>query len=294
MKKNDLKKVIIIGSCVLFSSLALAFAFDWPDKDDGSSVIISHFGQLRGGTLETSLIFRDKDNVYSSEHGKVVMQIREHDCDMGWFESPLGNADIISHSNDIYTVYGNLSEENLNDYRDGAVELIKGSYLGIPGESGWREEDSGLEFQLLDLKNKTAINPKIVLPRTGREKALTTGTVILEDRRGNIYDLEKTDRIPSEAYRIYKVRQNSTVPFETSLSVNGVTIDTISYDSIRENEGRICVSGKNQYYTDILYPDEERQFLASTTLFKGKNVFRVTLTDITGHTKTSTFTVEVY
>ena len=292
-ERKNLKSRFVL-TFLFFMISSLSFAFDWPNKNREAGTIISNFGQYRGGTLETSIIFQGQEEVYSSEAGKVILQINESDDAFSGFNSTLGNALILSHAGDIYTVYSNLEKDSLADYSAGAKTLIKGSYLGLSGKSAWKRGQAGLDFQILDLKNKTAINPKLVLPRTGRERKLTIENLFLQDKNGKLYKLDQVTSLPSESYRIYKNRQTDAVPFETSLSVNGYTVDTISYDSIHEHEGRLCLTGKNEYYAAIIYPDSEKQFLASTRLYRGKNVIAVTLKDITGRTKTTSFEIDVY
>lgn len=292
--KKITKIISIAVSSALALSMGIAIAFEWPQKNTSTSSFMSYFGQFRGSIIETSMVYSKLDEVCAINSGNVVMQMEEHDDEMGWFESTLGSSLIIAHDNDIYTVYSNLNPETVIAAKDGAVPVIQGSILGKSGNSGWNQ-DSGLEFQILDFLNKTALNPKIILPRIGRERRLETGTVYLEDRLGHIFNLEELESIPSDSYRIYKTRQLSAVPFQTSVAVNGVTVDSIFYDAIKEEEGRIIAVGlKDNYFTDILYPDEEKQFLATASLYKGKNVITITLTDALGFSRTSNFHVTAY
>ncbi|MBP5753074.1 MAG: hypothetical protein J6W60_09490, partial [Treponema sp.] len=100
------RKILRTGILVSLTAMT-AFAFDWPQDKVSSDDFFSYFAQLRGGAFETSLIFRDNSTVKAAETGKIAAIITEHNNDMGWFESTLGNAVVLVHDDAFSTVYGN-------------------------------------------------------------------------------------------------------------------------------------------------------------------------------------------
>ena len=142
-------------------------AFDWPQDETNADSFSSYFAQLRGDKIESSIVFRE-----SSSDVRAA-------GDYGWFDSPLGNAVVIAHGDSISTVYGNLDEESLPESLSGSV--ASGMKIGESGSSAWHEGEGGLEFQVLDLANKSCVNPRLLMPRIGEELKLLIGNLSLDD-----------------------------------------------------------------------------------------------------------------
>ena len=220
--KKSAKK-ILFALFILFLSADL-FSFDWPQMETASDSFYSYFGQLRGNTIESSLVFKDSSEVKSADKGFIVAIIKEHDNDFGWFESTLGNAVIVAHDNDLTTVYGNLDEETMPQNLYSSSSVSTGTSLGSSGNSGWQEGQSCLEFQVLDVKNKAAVNPRILMPRVGKELPLIISELTLDDRNGKTTYLDLNRRIKSGVYTVYYLRQTVAVPYRTTISINGAEI----------------------------------------------------------------------
>ena len=102
MKLNILsekKRGVLILNAILASFCA--FSYDWPQ---GNTELSSFFGQIRGSTISTSMIFSETSEIKASEPGKAVLYIREYQDDTDFFPSTLGNALILSHSDNLVTV----------------------------------------------------------------------------------------------------------------------------------------------------------------------------------------------
>ncbi|HBB15003.1 MAG TPA: hypothetical protein DCZ76_12125, partial [Treponema sp.] len=93
------KKYLVAGTLAvtLLGTAAALFAFSWPQAQTNSDTFHSYFGQLRGGTISSSLIFKDNSEVKTADPGDILAVIDDHTEDYGWFESTLGNAVIIGH-----------------------------------------------------------------------------------------------------------------------------------------------------------------------------------------------------
>ena len=287
------RKILRAGILVSLTAMT-AFAFDWPQEKVSSDDFFSYFAQLRGGAFETSLIFRDNSTVKAAETGTIAAIITEHNNDMGWFDSTLGNAVILVHDDDFSTVYGNIDEESLNKDLFSITTVETGTEIGTSGNSGWQNGQSCLEFQVLDLKTEASINPRNLMPHMGNELPLEIGKVTVRNEEGTSWDLANTRIIPSGRYSIYHARQSVAVPYKTKIALNGATIETISYDRIKAEDGELCIYGNSSYTCSEVFPDEDRQLLGVLQLPKGKNTLTITIQDITGSERQASYSMDIY
>lgn len=284
-----MKKLIITLAATL--AISMIFAFDWPQNEILSDSFYSYFAQLRGGTIGTSLVFSESREVKAADDGRILAVISEHDEDE-LFESTLGNAAILSHKDSLITVYANLDAENLPSLYS-MTDIKTGTSFGTTGTSSWQQGEGCLEFQVLDIKNRTYVNPRILMPRVGKELPLSIKDVTAISKKGVSYDLGTAKTMPSGIYQLYREKQDIAMPYKTTVFINGVVSESLSYDTLSESNGRICVSGKKNYDVSVMYPNDEQQFLGEVTLTKGKNSIMVVAADILGKEKQITYTVEV-
>lgn len=285
-------KKLIFTSLAIFTALATSaiFAFDWPQNEIMSDSFYSYFAQLRGGTLSTSLVFSESQEVKAADDGRILAIISEHDEDE-MFESTLGNAAILAHKDGLITVYANLDAQNLPSLYE-MTEVKTGTSFGETGASSWQKGEGCLEFQVLDIKNRTYVNPRILMPRVGKELPLTIKNVVAVSKKGVSYDLGTVKTMPSGIYQLYRERQDIAMPYKTTVYINGAVADAITYDTLSEKNGRISVSGKKNYDVNVMYPDDTKAFLGEVTLPKGKNSINVIAADILGKEIQITYTVE--
>ena len=287
MRKNILK----VFSLFFFS--LNVFAFDWPQHETASDSFFSYFGQLRGSTISSSLVFRDSSDVKASDSGEVAIYIREHSDDFGWFESTLGSALVLSHADSIMTVYGNLDEGTVSSLILESDHVDTGMFIGESGNSAWQNGENSLEFQVFDVKNSTSINPRVLMPRVGKELSLNVGDLTLRGKNGADHRLVWEKYFPSGTYSLYRERQEVAVPYRTVVAINGATVESISYDTLSEKNGRLCAGGNDYYPVEVLYPDSKKQLLANILLTRGHNTLSVTVTDILGASHTLTYNIDV-
>jgi murein DD-endopeptidase MepM/ murein hydrolase activator NlpD len=287
-----MKKYLI--PLLLLVSVPLA-AFNWPQDEIMSDSFYSYFGQLRGGTISTSLIFADTSDIRTADNGKVIAVISEYDDDSCFFPSTLGNAVILSHnSGNLLTVYGNIDGKMLTQNVYTADTVKAGSVLGSSGNSGWQQGRSSLEFQVIDTKNNTAVNPRVLMPRIGEELPLTLSGITLISKTGTRSALLIQRTLPSGLYRVYRRRQAVAIPYRTRITINGVIIDDITYDQLIQDGMTVCAAGRKNYPGKVLYPDDRLQLLGEVTLTPGKNTLGMTLTDILGKETTSAYSLTIY
>ena len=290
---ETMKKTLLLSAAAFLFTAAEGFAFDWPQNAIQSDSFYSYFGQIRGGTINSSLIFTDSEEIKSAEEGKVVAVISEHSEENELFESTLGNAVIVAHKDNLQTVYANLDRESQQD-RYALDTVLAGSSFGLCGNTGWQQGQANLEFQVVDTKNQVFINPRVLMPRVGKELELTIQNVTAVNRRGNEYTLGINKRFPSGTYYLYRKRQEIAMPYRTTIFINGAAVETISYDMLKEKNGRLCTNGNKSYPSTQLYPDTNRQLLAEVSLPKGHNAITIAVIDILGKEVTLTYTMDAY
>ena len=280
----------LITAFLTLAAAGIGIAFNWPQKGVSQESFQTQFGQLKGDRISPSLIFEEDSDVHAADSGNVALILSDHSSDFGWFVSTLGNATILAHSGNLMTVYGNLDADSIPDM---ATTVTQGDNLGKSGNSGWQETQSFLEFQVIDTKNKTAVNPKLLMPRTEEETALAIGDLTLDDSKNVTHHLLNERVLPAGTYRLYHTRQDNTAPYNTSVAINGATVENISYDTLQEYKGRLCVTGNAKYTVEDLYPDEKRQLLSVITLSRGHSTLSVTVFDLLGKTKSIKYNLDI-
>ncbi|MBQ2207013.1 MAG: M23 family metallopeptidase [Treponema sp.] len=289
------KKYLVAGTLAvtLLGTAAALFAFSWPQAQTNSDTFHSYFGQLRGGTISSSLIFKDNSEVKTADPGDILAVIDDHTEDYGWFESTLGNAVIIGHSDQRVTIYANLDEESIPSSLGASSFVSTGTPLGTSGNSGWQEGESCLKFQVLDTKSGISINPRMLMPKIGAELPVSMGYITLDDEKGTTHYLVNERNLKAGTYYIYKTRDATAVPFRTIVAINGATVERISYDTLKEYNGRLCITGNNNYPVELMYPDDTRLLLGKISLPYGHVGLSVTVVDMLNSAQSVTYNLDV-
>ena len=282
-----------VAIALAFAFAAAGAAFDWPQNAIQSDSFYSYFGQLRGGTINPSLIFTDIEDIKAADCGTVIAVISEHTDGSDLFESTLGNAVIVAHDDHLLTVYANLDQDGLTgSAAPGRVET--GTVFGTCGNSGWQQGMANLEFQVIDTKNRAFINPRVLMPRLGKELDLTIQELVAVSRKGAEYPFSTSKRLPAGTYYLYRRRQDIAMPYRTTVFINGASVETVAYDMLVQKDGKLCTSGRKNYPAALLYPDSRRQLLAEIPIPKGRNAITVAVTDILGKETTLTYMIEAH
>lgn len=276
-------------------SLALTtlFAFDWPQKQINSNIIISSFGQKYGADISFSYVFADPEEIYAIGKGKILIIMTDDPEETTLFPSTLGTSVIIEHDDELLSVYGNLDRESVEESLNDLQGIQSGQFLGRTGNSGWQKKRANLEFQMMDTTNQNAVNPIIFMPRAENQQPLQISRVMLENRKGEIFNIDSTKTFDSGFYKIYK-EQNASAPYRSTITINGVILDQITYDTIKEENNRMYVSGKKQYLSEDIYPDDERQLLGEAMLTPGKITLGIELEDYIGNSRHLNYILQVH
>jgi len=290
---QEMKKIIFITSLLLISTINF-FAYEWPLENVEQSSIKSYFGQKRGEAISTSLVFSDPEPIKCIEDGKLLIIMSDESDDSVFFPSTYGTSVIVSHEDSLLSVYGNLDKEQLDQSVKGKKELSSGQIIGQPGNSGWQDGTSSLELQIIDTKKATAINPKILITRTNNELPLKLEGIILENKNGGQINLAYQRSIKSGLYKIYQKRNPIACPYKTSVYINGVVVDQISYDTINQENNKLYLNGKKKYIISDVYPNDELQLLGETMFTAGKSTLGLTLNDFLGKGTQLNYIISVY
>lgn len=278
MKKN---LTIILMICFSVS----AFCFDWPQPEVTKNSFNSYFGQNRGGILSTSVIFSVPDQVKAAENGYITAILTENSDDSFFFPSTLGTAVIISHSDDLISVYGNLDEETLTLKNEKEHTIDAGATIASSGNSGYQENNGNLEFMIIDAKNKSAINPKVLMPRAEEEIPLSLSGIIIVSKNNDYYDINTYKTYTSGLYKVYFKRNPVASPYKTSVSINGVIVDQLSYDMITQENNKLCIIGKKKYTDSDIFPNEDLQLLGEAMFTPGRATLGLSISDMLGNVK---------
>lgn len=287
-----MKKTIPFAVAALFCMNA--YSFEWPNANTEANSFSSEFGQHRGGVIDSSLVYKEPSEVFTTDEGDAIIVISEHGNEFGWFESTLGSSVIISHTDGLSTVYANLDEKTIAP-KVGEKFFIDGKeLLASSGDSAWQAENNGLEFKVYDVTNHAAVNPRLLMPRMQKELPLEMGAITFYDNNNVAHNVTAEKRLPSGVYSIYRTRQANLVPYKTIVSVNGTSKETIVFDTLKENSGKLGINGNGHYSAGELYPDNERQLLAKIHLAKGQNTITLTLMNFQETPVSTTYRLDIY
>ncbi len=290
MTRTTLQKMLAATAASLMMA-ASAFCFDWPQTTDTAQVFSLFFGQSVGSSFETSMLFDKADTILAAENGTVLFRNDDTLQANGWFPSTFGNSVILAHTNNMITVYGNLDTVSLSD---NDIFINQGKPLGFSGGDGWNSGRRGLEFGVYDTKVQTIINPFLLMPQLAEKKPLAIKNVTAWSKNDAKFALDAKTRMPAGIYRLYLDKQESNMTYRTIVSINGAVVETITYTILKQVDGRLCFSGNGTYPYTTIFPDTERQFLAEAIFSNGTNTVTVTVQDIFGNQKQTTYTVVCY
>ena len=279
---------LIIISCPIF-------AIEWPQEEFNKDSLISYFGQNISGTISTSLIFKDPAEIKAINDGKVLIIMSDESDDSEFFPSTLGNAIILCHDDDLISVYANLDNDSVIENLGTKNQVKEGDIIAETGNSGWQQTRSNLEFQIIDLQKSKAINPKILLPRTENEIDYSLTGIMLQNKDGKLFDIRENKIFPSGNYKVFHTRNQIAVPYKTTLTINGVVNDEISFDTVGQEYAKLYVTGeKSKYTAEDLYPDDTLILLGTLMLTPGRSTLGITVQNFLGKTKQQNYILSIY
>lgn len=265
-------------------------AFDWPQDLTFPHSFSSFFAQKRGNTFSPSLTFNGSVPVRASDTGRILVAIGQNSNSCSFFPSTLGNAVVIAHKDSLLTVYASLDYLNLSAEQE---EIDAGTEIGVSGSSGWHTGTASLEFQVVDTKNKTLINPLVLMPSVTDAFELHLGKVYLIDKKGIVTELSARKSTESGTYILYRDTLTGVMPYKTTVTVNGALVQTITYDALFLSDLKLSIKGKEVLPYTSMYPENSLQFLSEIHITRGRTVVTVQVFDILGNQKQASYTLDV-
>ena len=224
---------------IILAAFVNLYAFEWPQENTDKEAFESYFAQERGNRISTSVIFKEPEEIKTAEDGKILIVLTALNDESDFFPSALGTTVIMEHKDDLISVYGNLESESLETEELTGKTVASGTKIARTGNTGWQKDISALEFQIIDTKKSSAINPKILMPRTDKEIELNLTGITIQDKNGEFYDLNVYKNFSSGLYRVFQKKNSVAAPLKTTVSVNGTEVDKISYDTISQYEEKV-------------------------------------------------------
>ena len=286
-----MKKILLFVTLILIC--LTAFCFDWPQENIAKHSFNSYFGQNRGGILSTSVIFSEPEEVKAAEDGYITAILTENYDDCDFFPSTLGTAVILAHNDDLVSVYGNLDAETLTLKNENEHTIDAGAIIASSGNSGYQENNGNLEFKIIDSKNKSAINPVVLMPRAEEELPLSLSGIMIVSKNNDYYDINTYKTYTSGLYKVYFRRNPIACPYKTSVSINGVIVDQLSYDMITQENNKLCIIGKKKYTDTDIFPNNDLQLLGEVMFTPGRATLGLSITDMLGNVKQLNYNIVI-
>ncbi len=253
---------------------SFVLAFEWPQSP---LQVNSLFSEVRGDGFNTSVVFAMPGEVSVAENGKVIMTLENEQSNMGWFESPLGNAVIVAHRNEMLSVYSNLVNIKVNGI---SPDVLIGDVIGVSGQSAWKDEGEGVGFQIIDTKMKTLINPVALMQESPQNRSAPIVGAVMVNRNNESFPMYNGASFKAGAYTLYMQRPEIGMIHNSSVTLNGEIIETISYDTLAQVDENLIVVGNKNYTYNEIYPNKGEMRLAEVLLSRGTNTIEVSLSNV--------------
>lgn len=227
--------------------------------------------------------FLDGELIYFSEEGNALLPI-------------MGNYKVLHHNNGFRSIYAHLE----NSYKEPDRYLLtENDQLGIVGNSG-RSYEKSLFFMIYDTQMGQFVNPQIVLPPSGDEKApeIVSVYVMMDGSRTELNgrNLLKTGKaevfgeiIDSGGSSLSSIK---TVPYSISMFYLGNEINQIKFDTLKEEQGRLVLKGGHPVVFGDLYSGGSIR-LGEITLNRGIAYLEISASDISGNSSNRTFQLTI-
>ena len=281
-------KKIIINFLLIFAAF-FVFAIDWPQPAVDLSAFNTQFAGFRGSSLSAGVVYSKSETIKTADAGEIIF-ISNGSKSLGQFDSPLGNTVITVNEENLLNIYGNLDTIAVKPYQ---TSVSGNEIIGKSGKSAWKGMDSGLEFQIADIKQHTLINPFILFSKPAGIQLPALGSVVAIRKNGTLFDLATAKFLPSDLYYLYCDKNDTHFPFRVTVFVNGKEVENIRYDMLKVKGNRLSLNGKNDYIFDEVFPDNNHHLISSVVLNKGKTVIMVKIYDINNNERIFSYSFEV-
>lgn len=242
--------------------------------------------------MSRGMSFSETDSVRAAGNGKLLITLEKNRNFTG-FPGTLGNAVILVHDEGLATVYGNLAT---TDRLETAANPESQSILAPAGSGAWGG-DREVRFEVLDLANKTVLNPLMLLPAMKDTKGPRIRNAVAVSETGQTYTLGTTKYVKQGQYRLYADVADSLetgsadyAPFRITVLVNGKEQMAMPFEIMKSKDGAVFLS-RPDFTFSRLYADPERIFLGAITFMRGKTDVSLLVRDFAGNERSAQFTL---
>jgi hypothetical protein len=221
-----------------------AWALDWPVA---AKIITGTFGEDRGDHFHNGIdIGGGNQDVHPVLPGELVFRFDEA-SDYSSLPRGLGTFVVLHHDQDILSLYGHLQNGSLGPER---AAYVPADRLGIIGDTG-HANGPHLHFTVFDEEAGSTVNPLAFLPplRDRQPPVIRHVLAALGDLRLPLENgaTLKPGRIDILA-EVYDLREDVAfswplAPASVSVSVDGVEVFRISFDSLQVAGGKAVLGG---------------------------------------------------
>ena len=81
--------------------------------------------------------------------------------------------------------------------------------------------------------------------------------IMLQNKEGKYFDIKENKVYPSGSYKVFQTRNKIAVPYRTTITINGVVLDGISFDTVCQENGKLYVTGEKEKLCVTASTDKE-------------------------------------
>jgi hypothetical protein len=267
----------------LFLVLPHAFGLDWPVA---AKIITGTFGEDRGDHFHNGIdIGGGSQEVHPVLPGELVFRYEEA-SDYSSLPRGTGSFVALRHDQNIISLYCHLQNGSLGPERAAYVPTDR---LGIIGDTG-HADGLHLHFTVYDQEAGSTVNPLAFLPPLPHHQPPVIRHVLIAtgERQQPLEDgvVMKPGRAEILA-EVYNLREDVAfswplAPHSVSLSMDGVEVSRISFDSLQVMEGKSVLTGTVLSRSQV-YDSSGLLRCGTVELRQGESSLRLAARDLAGN-----------
>jgi hypothetical protein len=293
VKIRAIQRLALVIACLLLFRGQPLPGLDWPVA---SRIITGTFGEDRGDHFHNGIdIGGGSQDVHPVLPGELVFRYDEA-SDYSSLPRGVGSFIVLNHEQNILSVYAHLQGGSLGPER---TSYVSGERLGVIGETG-HANGPHLHFTVFDEEAGSAMNPLAFLPALAdRQHPVIRHIFIAAGEQRLALDNGVTLKpgrveILAEAYDLREDVSFSwpLAPALVTVSVDGVEISRVSFDSLQVSGGRAMLDGGPLTRSGVYDPSGLLR-CGTVELRAGESHLRISARDLAGNEAVKTISFSV-